>query len=337
MYLGVMPQAHTQSFATVLATVALLQAPKELALTGAALDAYWTVVAYHNSLRELGRTVTIARDDVDSMLHARPSSAEIRSMRRDGVVELTSNVSANQLPVILARLEQTAQGDDAVDLVATTNMLSVGIDISRLGLMLMNGQPKTTSEYIQATSRVGRSEVPGLVVTLLRAGKPRDRSHYENFQAYHEALYRYVEPTSVTPWSLASRRRSLHAALTLLVRHGCGLRGNDDAGDFSIDDSSVRIAVRTLQDWAARADPDEAADADADLRRLAGEWEHRARTAEQSGTKLRYSSSDKDMPALLRDFGEKKEGWETMHSARCSREENEDDAAQPDRLPVRRR
>jgi hypothetical protein len=316
LYLGVMPQAHTQSFATVLAAVALVQAPKELALTGAALDAYWTIVAYHNSLRELGRTVTIARDDVDSMLQARRGTGEIRTLRRDGIVELTSNVSASQLPVILERLERGVEHDDAVDLVATTNMLSVGIDIRRLGLMLMNGQPKTTSEYIQATSRVGRADVPGLVVTLLRAGKPRDRSHYESFRAYHQALYRYVEPTSVTPWSLASRRRSLHAALTLLVRHACGLRGNDDAGDFSLDDPLIGAALRALREWAERADTDEAAGADADLRRLAGEWEHRARSAERSGTKLRYASSDKDTPALLRDFGEKKEGWDTMHSMR---------------------
>ncbi|MHA3700641.1 helicase-related protein [Jatrophihabitans sp. YIM 134969] len=316
MYLGVMPQAHTQAFATVLAAVALLQAPKELTLSGPALDDYWTLVAYHNSLRELGRTVTIARDDVDSMLQARRGAGEVRALRRDGIVELTSNVSASQLPVILERLERGVEHDDAVDLVATTNMLSVGIDISRLGLMLMNGQPKTTSEYIQATSRVGRADVPGLVVTLLRAGKPRDRSHYEGFRAYHEALYRFVEPTSVTPWSLASRRRSLHAALTLLVRHACGLRGNDDAGSFSVDDARIGAALDALRDWVARADPDEAVDADADLSRLAGEWEHRARTAERSGTKLRYSSSDKDVPALLRDYGEKKEGWDTMNSMR---------------------
>ncbi|QXG76727.1 helicase [Modestobacter sp. L9-4] len=317
LYLGLMPQAHSPSFATVLACVALLQGPLALGVSARSLDAYWTLVAYHNSLRELGRTVTIARDDVESMLQARDRGDMVaRSLRRDGVIELTSNVSASQLPRILERLEHGVERDDTVDVVATTNMLSVGIDISRLGLMLMNGQPKTTSEYIQATSRVGRSDVPGLVVTLLRASKPRDRSHYEGFLAYHQALYRHVEPTSVTPWSLASRRRSLHAALTLLVRHGVGLRQNDQAGDFRAEDPGVQRAVAQLNSWAQRSDPDEAPGVAADLQRLVGEWDDRARAAEALGMRLKYESSSKDGPALLCDFGEKKEGWETMHSMR---------------------
>ncbi|WBB47438.1 helicase-related protein [Verrucosispora sp. WMMA2044] len=315
LYLGLMPQAHTQAFATVLTCVALLQAPRYLGLEGDALDAYWSVVAYHNSLRELGRTVTIARDDVESMLRARDNrDRPSRSLRRDGVVELTSNVSANQLPKLLARLERPVQHPEAIDLVATTNMLSVGIDISRLGLMLMNGQPKTTSEYIQATSRVGRANVPGLVVTLLRASKPRDRSHYEAFRAYHQALYRYVEPTSVTPWSLASRRRSLPAALVLLVRHGAGLRANDEAGDFRADDPLVRVAVEKLCALARKADPDEAQQVETDLRQLVDDWEHRSRRAEELGERLSYDS--KNGPALLKDFGEQRDGWALMHSMR---------------------
>lgn len=318
LYVGLMPQAHTASFATVLTCVALLQAPRALDLDGTLLDAYWTVVAYHNSLRELGRTVTLTRDDVESMLKARDADpGGTRGLRKDGVVELTSNVRADQLPGLLARLEHSVEQDDAVDLVATTNMLSVGIDIGRLGLMLMNGQPKTTAEYIQATSRVGRADVPGLVVTLLRAGKPRDRSHYEGFRTYHEALYRHVEPTSVTPWSLASRKRALHAALAILVRHGCGLRENDQAGDFHSDDGAVKRAVQVLADAAAEGDPDEASAVADDLARLVGDWEHRARTAESQGLRLKYQSSAADSPALLCDFGERRDGWETMHSMRA--------------------
>jgi superfamily II DNA/RNA helicase len=235
-------------------------------------------------------------------------------LHREGVVELTSNVRPEQLPQVLARLERTAENSDAVDLLATTNMLSVGIDISRLGLMLMNGQPKTTSEYIQATSRVGRGKVPGLVVTLLRASKPRDRSHYEAFRPYHEALYRRVEPTSVTPWSLASRDRSLSAALVMMIRHGVGLRANGQAGSFRADDALVKAAVRRLNDMAAAADPDEAERVAAELNRLVTEWDRRARTAVERGETLKYDSSSGE--ALLKDFGERKEGWPTMHSMR---------------------
>jgi hypothetical protein len=216
----------------------------------------------------------------------------------------------------LARLERTIDDGDAIDLVATTNMLSVGIDISRLGLMLMNGQPKTTSEYIQATSRVGRSDVPGLVVTLLRAGKPRDRSHYESFRAYHESLYRHVEPTSVTPWSASSRDRSLHAALVMLVRHGAGLRSNDDAGAFQASNAAVEKAVRILMEAVSRAEPESAGETRAEVQRLVNDWDRRARDAEALGLTLRYQSSDKDYPALLCDFGERRDGWETMHSMR---------------------
>lgn len=315
LYLGLMPQAHTQAFATVLACTALLQGPQHLGVQDGAKDAYWTLVAYHNSLRELGRTVTIARDDVESMLMARSRvDRPSRRLKRDGVVELTSNVKPDQLPQILSQLERDAEHAEAVDLLATTNMLSVGIDISRLGLMLMNGQPKTTSEYIQATSRVGRGKVPGLVVTLLRASKPRDRSHYEAFRSYHEALYRHVEPTSVTPWSLASRQRALSAALVMLVRHGVGLRGNEDAGDFSADDPRVQAAVERIRGTAAAADPDELQRVTEELQELVSVWDHRARDAEARGERLRYRSPNGE--ALLKEFGERKDGWETMNSMR---------------------
>jgi len=100
------------------------------------------------------------------------------------------------------------------------------------------------------------------------------------------------------------------------VRHGAGLRENDQAGDFRADDPAVVQAVRTLNAWAERSDPDEAEDVAADLQRLVGDWDHRARAAEALGLRLKYESSSNEAPALLCDFGEKKEGWETMHSMR---------------------
>jgi hypothetical protein len=252
------------------------------------------------------------------MLTARAMSRgdKARRIRRDGVVELTSNVPPSALTKRMARLDRRVDEGDAIDLVATTNMFSVGIDIGRLGLMLMNGQPKTTAEYIQATSRVGRSDVPGLVVTLLRAGKPRDRSHYESFRAFHESLYRHVEPTSVTPWSAASRDRSLHAALVMLVRHGAGLRTNDDAGAFHADDGAVAKAVRILLGAVTRGEPDALDDTQVELQRLVNEWDRKARRAEELGLNLRYDSSDNDHPTLLCDFGEARDAWPTMHSMR---------------------
>ncbi|GAA3947529.1 helicase-related protein [Actinoplanes auranticolor] len=318
MYVGLMPQSFTQSRATGLACLALLEVPMLLSQEPRDLDPYWTVVAYHNSLRELGRTVTIVRDDIESLLTNRATRRgdRARRIRGEGVIELTSNVAPSALIKRLARLERRVDQKDAVDLVATTNMLSVGIDISRLGLMLMNGQPKTTAEYIQATSRVGRSDVPGLVVTLLRAGKPRDRSHYESFRAFHGSLYRHVEPTSVTPWSAASRDRSLSAALVMLVRHGAGLRTNDDAGAFRPTDPPVAKAVRILLEAVARSEPDALSETTAEVQRLVNEWDRKARRAEDLGLNLRYDSSDNDHPVLLCEFGERRDAWPTMHSMR---------------------
>ena len=99
-------------------------------------------------------------------------------------------------------------------------MISVGLDIGRLGLMLVQGQPKTAAEYIQATSRVGRApERPGLVVTVLNLHKPRDRTHYEQFGQFHRSFYRAVEATSVTPWAARALDRALAAIVVAIARH----------------------------------------------------------------------------------------------------------------------
>ena len=148
-------------------------------------------------------------------------------------VELTSRLNADEIPEILDRLtvrypRTTDDGPRPLDTLLATNMISVGVDVDRLGLMVMIGQPKTTSEYIQASSRVGRSQsAPGLIVAMYNPGKPRDRSHYEHFRDYHAAFYKYVEPTSVTPFSLPVLERALHAVLVVLVRHFAGLKSPD--------------------------------------------------------------------------------------------------------------
>ena len=137
------------------------------------------------------------------------------------VVELTSRVSTDKVAEARQRLEAPFYKiDQRVDCAIATNMISVGLDIQRLGLIGVLGQPKTHAEYIQATSRVGRDDQrPGLVLTLLNIHKPRDRSHYERFRHYHETFYRSVEVSSVTPFSAGALDRGFAGALLGLARH----------------------------------------------------------------------------------------------------------------------
>jgi hypothetical protein len=234
----------------------------------------------------------------------------------EDVVELTSNVGGNQLTGILERMKRGLEASDVISVLACTNMLSVGVDVARLGLMVVNGQPKTSSEYIQATSRVGRGEVPGLVVALYTSTKPRDRSHYEAFVPYHAALYRYVEPTSVTPWSPPSRDRALHAAFVVLVRRLAGLHDNAQANDFDAASAGVLRARDLLVEMIEDADPEEAPEAAKFLQRKIDEWTDLIEEAQDEGKALYFRPAGKGVRSLLRNFGESGAGWETLQSMR---------------------
>jgi superfamily II DNA/RNA helicase len=136
-------------------------------------------------------------------------------------VELTSRIDTAKVAEAKRRLARSFDEKDRVDVAIATNMISVGLDITRLGLMVVFGQPKTSAEYIQATSRVGRdADRPGLVVTIFNVHKPRDRSHYERFAYYHQTFYRSVEATSVTPFSPRALDKGLAATLVGLARQG---------------------------------------------------------------------------------------------------------------------
>jgi hypothetical protein len=313
LYVGLMAQGHTSDTATVHSLAAMLQAPLDLALSGPELDAYWTLVAYHSSLRELGRTVTLARDDAAARLQALVKGRKVRAFE---VEELTSNIERSQQPRLLERLNLTCHESGNVEVLATTNMLSVGVDIPRLGLMLMNGQPKATSEYIQATSRVGRAHHPGLVFSLFRSTRPRDRSHYENFVPYHGALYRYVEPTSVTPFSPRSRDRALHATLVILVRHHLMLARDDAAGRIVDHLPQVNGYIDQIVAVTKAAEPREASRTRAELEYFRDEWADRAREAANAHKQLYYKSQGKGHYNLLQDFGAKGNAWPTLRSMR---------------------
>jgi hypothetical protein len=315
-YAGVMPQGHTPLTALVHLAAAQLQAPVDVTLSPDAADGYWTFVAYHNSLRELGKTITLAHDDIPARMKiiARAQD-DCRPLEDDQIVELTSNVPAVEIPRVLDRLGRPKAMAGAVSFLASTNMISVGVDVSRLGTMTVVGQPKTTAEYIQATSRVGRSsERPGIVVILYSPSKPRDRSHYESFVPYHSMLYSSVEPTSVTPFSLPARTRALHAGLVLLVRHAMGLPANEDAARFDASDPDFRELIAEYYERASSADSSEAALVSEDMSRLIAEWSRLAHDAEDAGG-LYYSHS-KDHTRLLKRFAEPGEGWPTLDSMR---------------------
>lgn len=226
-YAGIFASAltsHTTAQVRVLS--ALIQAGKSVPGTEQERNYYWTSLVYFNSLRELGHAATLIRADIREYLNALWSGKNITGTDRrfiDRDIELTSRIENTQIPEYLEMLGRNYPASAAnlkpVDICLASSMISVGVDISRLGLMAVIGQPKTTAEYIQATSRVGRDRNgPGLVFTIYNCAKPRDRSHFERFQEYHSKIYSKVEPTSVTPFSTPARQRALHALLIAWLR-----------------------------------------------------------------------------------------------------------------------
>lgn len=320
-YMGVMGQGYIKPVVAMVWTAAgLLQSVKETGITGDALDSYWTLLAYHNSRRELGRTLTAARDEVPARMEA-ISSSPTRLRKLGEPLELSAQMVKSMSEALVALERKHLPSKPAEDLVPCTSIISVGVDVDRLGLMLVNGQPKLTSEYIQATSRVGRGDVPGLVVTLFSPSKPRDRSHYEDFRAYHGAIYRHIEPTSVTPYALPARERTLHAALVVLVRHALKWHKHDAAGQIDSDAPELKAAVEGLLTLMGDCDQAE----DAAIRAFAAqrikEWVDFAEA--NNGLLYENVQAGAQFPALLYPFG--KPGglalWPTMMSVRNVDEE----------------
>ena len=178
------------------------------------------MVGYYNSIRELGGAVRLLQDDIPDRIQRikkKYGMSKQRFLNRNSNVEITSRMSSYEIPKKLNQLETPYTAKGCLDTAIATNMIAVGMDVDRLGLMVVTGQPKQNSEYIQATSRIGRS-FPGLVVTLYNPYRPRDLSHYENFTGYHSQLYRFVEGTTATPFSARARDRVMHALIISAIR-----------------------------------------------------------------------------------------------------------------------
>lgn len=237
-YVGIMPSGKTKAMAEIRAMAALLQKTYTMDLPDAVKDKLWTLTVYFNSLKDLGKASTLVDDDVKDFI-VRTANRMFTTRRLIiSADELTSRVSTTELNETLDKLEKIEYSKEneaakryASNVLLATNMISVGIDVARLNVMLMIGQPKLTSEYIQASSRVGRS-FPGVAFVQYDATKSRDRSHYERFRSYHESFYRFVEPTGATPFSRPARERALHAVLISMMRQMTGMREDKDAINF---------------------------------------------------------------------------------------------------------
>ncbi len=293
-YVGVLATGSSSDATTTIRMfAALLYATKELNVISEGLrDPYWTNIGYFNSIRELGQARTWIRADIEQHLdvmykrrHYQKVYEQEYNKRRRYIYrdeELTSRISGDKVTASLASLNTKYSGEDfhdlhsdeyPIDICLATNMISVGLDVQRLGLMTVAGQPKTTSEYIQATSRVGRDagNAPGIVFVLYRPGRPRDKSHYEHFLEYHSKLYCSVEPTSVTPFSAPVRERALHAIMIGLMR----LENDDDynSGKPHIPPQSmVDYVERVIRERISDVDPAEEDEAMSLFQERLAEW-----------------------------------------------------------------
>jgi hypothetical protein len=309
-YLGVCSPGSSRPAVLIRVYTALLTAAQALFdRFGSPADPYMTTVGYFNSLRELGGMKRLSEDDVQTRSYRvemsrvdRPGLAQ-RSVRN--IRELTSRVSSRDIPKYLDQLEikfkarfdpsegkfitEWDEGETrAIDVVLATNMLSVGVDVNRLGLMAVNGQPKGTAEYIQATSRVGR-QYPGLVVTVLTWAKPRDLSHYETFEHYHATFYKHVEAQSVTPFSPRAMDRGLTGTLVSILR----LENdpfNPNPGAAHLDKAGIPVVDAVIDGivgraWQIRGDSSTKSLATAELKERIDEW---AKEANVGGRDLGY-------------------------------------------------
>lgn len=328
MYLGVAAQGRSPKVVMLRVYLALLAAAQRWYASHDKKsgepnpsDSYMTLLGYFNSLRELGGARRLIEDEVRNRVAGYASrkrvgetSSEFENRQIDyEPVELTSRVSTAQVSDAKRRLSLPFHEKSKVDVAIATNMISVGLDITRLGLMVVFGQPKTSAEYIQATSRVGRDhERPGLVVTILNIHKPRDRSHYERFAAYHESFYRSVEASSVTPFSPRAMDRALAATLVSLVRQAhLPMTAPRGATEILRERAKLDFAVTALAERAFSHNKDLPEDEKERLRQrvqerardLLDEWSKLANEQFQIGHSLQYNQTEVGSAApLLHEF-----------------------------------
>ncbi|OXM52481.1 helicase-related protein [Amycolatopsis alba] len=315
-YIGLLTPATSQATLLVRTYAALFHAVSRTATDLAVSDAYWTLVGYFNSLRLLSAAELQVLDDVQDRMEllAKRDSNKARSIKAH--IELSSRADSSAVPHYLKLLKRTLPEDKALDLLLATNMISVGVDIDRLGLMAVMGQPQTTAEYIQATSRVGRQH-PGLIAVMLNSARSRDRSHYENFPGFHSALYREVESTSVTPFSARARDRGFHAVVVALTRLTITKASpNDAAADIETFLPEINSTVRpAILSRVESVDHKELKAAEECFDDFITWWREKAE--DEPGLVYEPKRGTRQ-PSLLKSFdsGEDDRSWDTLWSLR---------------------
>lgn len=323
-YVGLMPAGKTKAMMESRTMAALLQHSEMMQASDEIKDKFWTLTVYFNSLKELGKCSTLLDDDTKDYIRlmARRRGPSVRARPTGHTNELTSRVSTTELNETLDRLEKVSYSQEnekehryAVNTVLATNMISVGIDVARLNVMLLVGQPKLTSEYIQASSRIGR-RYPGLAFILYDGCKSRDRSHYEQFRPYHESFYRHVEPTGVTPFSKPARERALRAvAITIIRSMVPELAGEDAAAKFSVKkyrdaiDRIEEICVHRASEIASRIhvhEKDESREIEVELEDFFNKWQEKAEAFPEDrfsyGERFMVKRPEEGMGRLMKAF-----------------------------------
>ncbi|WP_344152032.1 helicase-related protein [Nocardioides koreensis] len=298
-YLGVLAPSVSHTTLMVRTYAVLLQSAKDLPEDDEVRDAYWTLLGYFNSLRVLGGAFMQVFDDVPDRIKVVAGRAGTEPREAMNVGELTSRVDSADIPRELEILGTSLPSEETQDVVLATNMISVGVDVDRLGLMAVMGQPQTTAEYIQSTSRVGRQH-PGLVVVIYNAARSRDLSHYENFASYHRALYRQVEATGATPFAARARDRGLHGMLVAMTRLMIdGLAGDPRAVQLPNHRAEVEGLCDGIVERCRNISPHEAEKVRAQLDALIDSWADAC-----DAPSLKYAGWRSPDGALLQEAGQ---------------------------------
>jgi len=304
------------------------------------LDSWWTQVVYHSSLRELGSNRTLYQENIPEAMeklrnrinfinkNGENSSSKKILSRKLNIKTLNGNQSPKHNQTVFTDLKLSNVEFKSVDVALCTELISVGVDVDRLSLMIINGQPSSTAEYIQASSRVGRSDVPGVVFVNYNKSQSRSLSHYENFRSYHDSFYRYVEPSSITPFTFQARSRAIHAVVICAIRHSVvGLLTNEEALNFDPENDNIKRVIQKIKNRCGQAiDNDNVLnEVKKNIDDVVNTWSQSVVEGKANRRRLAYDNNvngeiDKSLDSLLCDFDDGNSfsapPWPTLQSMR---------------------